>query len=97
MHHSRGHFDAPDDRIAEGYRGLSDAVHFERLKTALFRTRERTRFDQAAADRILPASLRSGGQCPAGVIGIRPEHGAIPAMAAHRRLAGGQTRTPNDR
>lgn len=52
-------------------------MHFERLKTALFRTRERTRFDQAAADRILPASLRSEGQRPAGVIGIRPEHGAI--------------------
>ncbi|MBB4249450.1 hypothetical protein [Rhizobium sp. BK008] len=36
-----------------GWKGLSDAAHFERLKTALFRTRGRTRFDQAAADRIL--------------------------------------------
>lgn len=36
-----------------GWKGLSDAAHFERLKTALFRTRGRTRFDRAAADRIL--------------------------------------------
>ncbi|NEI62159.1 hypothetical protein [Rhizobium leguminosarum] len=36
-----------------GWKGLSDAVHFERSKTALFRTRGRTRFDRAAADRIL--------------------------------------------
>ncbi|RFB90735.1 hypothetical protein B5K08_17500 [Rhizobium leguminosarum bv. trifolii] len=38
---------------ATGWKGLSDAAHFERLKTALFRTRGRTRFDRAAADRIL--------------------------------------------
>ncbi|TAZ68018.1 hypothetical protein ELH72_35740 [Rhizobium ruizarguesonis] len=36
-----------------GWKGLSDAAHFERLKTALFRTRGRTRFVRAAADRIL--------------------------------------------
>ena len=36
-----------------GWKGLSDAAHFERLKTVLFRTRGRTRFDRAAADRIL--------------------------------------------
>ncbi|MBY5346038.1 hypothetical protein [Rhizobium leguminosarum] len=36
-----------------GWKGLSDVAHFERLKTALFRTRGRTRFDRAAADRIL--------------------------------------------
>jgi hypothetical protein len=36
-----------------GWKGLSDAAHFERLKPALFRTRGRTRFDRAAADRIL--------------------------------------------
>lgn len=36
-----------------GWKGLSDAGHFERLKTALFRTRGRTRFDRAAADRII--------------------------------------------
>ncbi|MDC7741233.1 hypothetical protein [Rhizobium binxianense] len=36
-----------------GWKGLSDAAHFERLKTALFRTRGRTRFDRASADRIL--------------------------------------------
>ena len=36
-----------------GWKGLSDAAHFERLKTALFQTRGRTRFDRAAADRIL--------------------------------------------
>ncbi|RWY71711.1 hypothetical protein EHI46_17790 [Rhizobium leguminosarum] len=36
-----------------GWKGLSDAAHFERLKTSLFRTRGRTRFDRAAADRIL--------------------------------------------
>jgi len=36
-----------------GWKGLSDAAHFERLKTALFRTRGRTRFHRAAADRIL--------------------------------------------
>ena len=36
-----------------GWKGLSDAAHFERLKTILFRTRGRTRFDRAAADRIL--------------------------------------------
>lgn len=44
-----------DDRTSEGnwLEGLSDAAHFERLKTALFRTRGRTRFDRAAADRIL--------------------------------------------
>ncbi|MBY5406830.1 hypothetical protein [Rhizobium leguminosarum] len=36
-----------------GWKGLSDAAHFERLKAALFRTRGRTRFDRAAADRIL--------------------------------------------
>jgi hypothetical protein len=37
-----------------GWKGLSDAGHFERLKTALFRARGgRTRFDRAAADRIL--------------------------------------------
>jgi len=36
-----------------GWKGLRDAVHFERLKTALFRTRGRTRFDRAEADRIL--------------------------------------------
>ncbi|NKL77644.1 hypothetical protein [Rhizobium leguminosarum] len=36
-----------------GWKGLSDAGHFQRLKTALFRTRVRTRFDRAAADRIL--------------------------------------------
>lgn len=35
-----------------GWKGLSDAAHFERLKTALFRTRGRSRFDRAAADRI---------------------------------------------
>jgi hypothetical protein len=36
-----------------GWKGLSDAAHFERLKTALFRKRGRTRFDRADADRIL--------------------------------------------
>ncbi|MBY5511855.1 hypothetical protein [Rhizobium leguminosarum] len=36
-----------------GWKGLSDAAHFERLKTALFRTRGRSGFDRAAADRIL--------------------------------------------
>lgn len=36
-----------------GLNGLSDAAHFERLKTALFRARGRARFDRAAADRIL--------------------------------------------
>lgn len=40
-------------RKVTGWKGLSDAAHFERLKTALFRTRGRTRFDRAAADRIL--------------------------------------------
>ncbi|MDR9772079.1 hypothetical protein RJJ65_05285 [Rhizobium hidalgonense] len=38
---------------ATGWKGLSDAAHFERLKTALFRARGRARFDRAAADRIL--------------------------------------------
>ncbi|MGR9354502.1 hypothetical protein [Rhizobium leguminosarum] len=38
---------------ATGWKGLSDAAHFERLKTALFRTRGRSRFDRAAADRIM--------------------------------------------
>jgi len=36
-----------------GWKGLSDAAHFERLKTALFRRRGQTSFDRAAADRIL--------------------------------------------
>ncbi|NLS04330.1 hypothetical protein HGP14_13300 [Rhizobium sp. P32RR-XVIII] len=36
-----------------GWKGLSDAAHFERLRTALFRARARGRFDRAAADRIL--------------------------------------------
>jgi hypothetical protein len=36
-----------------GWKGLSDAAHFERLKTMLFRTRGRTRFDRAAAERIM--------------------------------------------
>ncbi|UFW80866.1 MULTISPECIES: hypothetical protein [Rhizobium] len=36
-----------------GWKGLSDTLHFERVKTALYRTRGRTRFDRAAADRIL--------------------------------------------
>ncbi|WP_117193496.1 hypothetical protein [Rhizobium terrae] len=36
-----------------GWKGLSDAAHFERLKTALFRARGRARFDRAVADRIL--------------------------------------------
>lgn len=36
-----------------GWKGLSDAAHFERLKTAMFRARGRTRFNRAAADRIL--------------------------------------------
>jgi hypothetical protein len=36
-----------------GWKGQSDATHFERLKTALFRARGRARFDRAAADRIL--------------------------------------------
>jgi len=36
-----------------GWKSLSDAAHFERLKTALFRARGRARFDRAAADRIL--------------------------------------------
>jgi hypothetical protein len=36
-----------------GWKGLSDAAHFERLKTAMFRARGRSRFDRAAADRIL--------------------------------------------
>ncbi|WFU00686.1 hypothetical protein QA648_10935 [Rhizobium sp. CB3171] len=36
-----------------GWKGLSDATHFERLKTALFRTRGPARFDRAGADRIL--------------------------------------------
>ncbi|TAU52494.1 hypothetical protein ELI43_06510 [Rhizobium leguminosarum] len=35
-----------------GWKGLSDTAHFERLKTALFRTRG-TRFDRAAGNRIL--------------------------------------------
>lgn len=35
------------------WKGLSDAAHFERLKTALFRARGRIRFDRAAANRIL--------------------------------------------
>ncbi|MDW9508803.1 hypothetical protein GOA81_28110 [Sinorhizobium meliloti] len=36
-----------------GCKGLSDAAHFQRLMTALFRARGRSRFDGAAADRIL--------------------------------------------
>lgn len=36
-----------------GLNGLSDAAHFERLKTALFGARENALFDRAAADRIL--------------------------------------------
>ncbi|MGG7518806.1 hypothetical protein ACQ3G6_13050 [Allorhizobium undicola] len=40
-------------RKVTGWKGLSDAAHFERLKTALLRSRGRTRFDRAAADRIL--------------------------------------------
>lgn len=36
-----------------GWKGLSDAAHFERLKAALFRAKGRSRFDRAAADRIL--------------------------------------------
>ncbi|MBX4900122.1 hypothetical protein [Rhizobium bangladeshense] len=36
-----------------GWKGLSDAAHFERLKTALSRSKGRARFDRAAADRIL--------------------------------------------
>ncbi|MBB3967236.1 hypothetical protein [Rhizobium metallidurans] len=40
-------------RQVTGWKGLSDAAHFERLKTALFRSRGRARFDRAAADRIL--------------------------------------------
>ncbi|MBY5461344.1 hypothetical protein HFO89_34415 [Rhizobium leguminosarum] len=36
-----------------GWKGLSDAGHLERLETALFRARGRTRFDRAAADRFL--------------------------------------------
>jgi len=36
-----------------GWKGLHDAAHFERLKNVLFRARGRTRFDRAAADRIL--------------------------------------------
>lgn len=36
-----------------GWKGLSDAAHFERLKAALFRAKGRSRFDRADADRIL--------------------------------------------
>ncbi|MBY3514147.1 hypothetical protein HFN76_18190 [Rhizobium laguerreae] len=36
-----------------GWKGLSYAAHLERLKTALFWTRGRTRFDRAADDGIL--------------------------------------------
>lgn len=36
-----------------GWKGLSDAAHFERLKTILFRARGCVRFDRTAADRIL--------------------------------------------
>ncbi|PZU82837.1 MAG: hypothetical protein DI528_18575 [Shinella sp.] len=43
----------PAPRKVTGWKGLSDAAHFERLKMALFRARGRTHFDRAAADRIL--------------------------------------------
>lgn len=36
-----------------GWKGISDATHFERLKTALFQARGNSHFDRAAADRIL--------------------------------------------
>jgi len=42
-----------DPRKFTGWKGLSDAAHFKRLKTVLFRSRGRARFDRAAADRIL--------------------------------------------
>lgn len=36
-----------------GWKGLSDAGHFERLKIAPFRTRDAPRFDREAGDRIM--------------------------------------------
>jgi len=42
-----------EPQTVTGWKGLSDAAHFERLKTALFRARGRAPFDRAAADRIV--------------------------------------------
>ena len=43
----------PSQKMVTGWNGLGDAADFERLKTALFRTRGSGHFDRAAADRIL--------------------------------------------
>ncbi len=50
---SIGSMATSDPQKVAGWKGLSDAAHFERLKTALFRSRGRAHFDRAAADRIL--------------------------------------------
>lgn len=40
-------------KTVSGWKGMPDAVHFERLKIVLHRARGRGRFDRAAADRIM--------------------------------------------
>lgn len=40
-------------KTVTGWKGIPDAAHFERLKIVLHRARCRSRFDRAAADRIM--------------------------------------------
>lgn len=42
----------PPEKVT-GWKGIPDAVHFDRLKVALFNAKGRGRFDRAAADGIL--------------------------------------------